>query len=412
MNKITIFGSYSKNSVGDKAILISLLDLIARSKKYHVQIDVLAYDKKTIENEIKEYTWKNQVKVIPIVKNLSSLKKKPKFKYSKIIFNKLPNFLKTTIGLYTFKKLMNNYEYKNSDGLIIGGGNLLMDLYPTWPGRPFTIQNNFLKENKPTYLLGVGALPINNFISKKLIKKTISRAEKVFVRDKRSQKYITENLKEKAEFKPDLAFSFPLKKINKTSRNSIVCAVNTAPLYGKDWPIKDKKKYKFYIRSVSKELYLFYKTRPKVSYVFFDTNYPLDSTSTKEIIDNLIRLGYPPEKISYEDKLHTCLEICTIINKADLVVTTRLHAAILSLISGKPIVALRYQPKVEEVLKSSGLNAQAILNIDEIKEMHHRLESITHKKAFFLKKEQLEYSNKINEENSREHPVFTTNEKF
>jgi hypothetical protein len=63
---ITLFGSYNKNSLGDRAILISLLNLIFSEAKNSIFVRVLCFDEEAIRDEISQYEWSKSVDVTPI----------------------------------------------------------------------------------------------------------------------------------------------------------------------------------------------------------------------------------------------------------------------------------------------------------------------------------------------------------
>jgi len=63
---ITIFGSYNSGSIGDKAILVSLLDLLFRVADFPIKINVVAFNPEAIEAEIKVFPWSPSVYVCSI----------------------------------------------------------------------------------------------------------------------------------------------------------------------------------------------------------------------------------------------------------------------------------------------------------------------------------------------------------
>lgn len=395
--RLTIFGSYNKNSVGDKAILISLLDLLFRNSTFKLKINVLAFQAKSISDEIQNYKWKENVNIVPLGSPTTS-KNSQKYRYKKRIFDKIPRFLQTIFGLYLFNKSLKNINYQATDALIIGGGNLLMDMYATWPGRPFILQRKFLNNDKPTYLLGVGAFPIKNKLSNHLLRCVTQNSQLVFVRDKETREFIQHKWNIPAEYHPDLAFSFPLNKDSYPKKNlSLKIAINVAPLYGKSWPYQDYANHKYYIDLVSKQLFNYYSNNKKVRYVFYDTNYPTDREASLIIINKIVKLGYPQEFISYDDRLHTSAEIVNILKTTDFAITTRLHASILAIRTGIPIIAIAYQPKVLSVLSAAGIDNHAIIDVSRLEKISSSLNILNQKKEIFkLDSKQLDKLDNIN----------------
>jgi len=387
---ITVFGSYNKSSVGDKAILVSLLELLFKYSPNELKVEVFEFQKGAIIDEISDYKWKNNVKILSLGETKKNLKKNRRNLF-KTILPFLPKSTQTLIAMLLSYKSISRFDLKNSDALIIGGGNLLMDLYPSWPGRLFALYYFFKKNSKPIYLLGVGAFPIRKRLSDFLLKKIAQNSKQILVRDKNTLKYVREHWRLKSEYIPDLAFSYPIKNIPLHSQKTNKIAINVIPVYGEDWPYQNEEKYTQYIKNVSRQLLKYSRVNKETKYVFFDTNYPMNRTATLAVIEELQENNFSKELISYEDKLHTSKEITEIIMKCDFAVVTKLHAAILALRTGLPILALEYQPKVRSVLNAVGIDNEAILELNQSDLLFERMMSLDKsKKSFKLDKNILE----------------------
>lgn len=73
--------------------------------------------------------------------------------------------------------------------------------------------------------------------------------------------------------------------------------------------------------------------------------YPVDDSRTaREIFEGL--------NVEIDGSFHTPGQLLERISEADLVISTRMHLAILSLISRTPVVAVAYEPKTLELFKS------------------------------------------------------------
>ena len=137
---------------------------------------------------------------------------------------------------------------RHSDGLIIGGGNLLMDLFPNWPIRPFGIAREFHRMNTPVVLAGVGAFPIETWWGKYFLRHLAKSASQVWVRDRQTEAFLNSQWRVPAIYHPDFAFSFPMHELDRCQKESPseeFIAVNIAPVYGqKAGPIKRRKNTK------------------------------------------------------------------------------------------------------------------------------------------------------------------------
>jgi polysaccharide pyruvyl transferase WcaK-like protein len=389
--KITIFGSYNRNSIGDKVILISLLDLLLRDSKF--KIDVITLDKETILAEIKKYPWKKNVNIIPLRSEPAVTQKTTKTS----IFRRIPGIAQIILGGFVFNKSLNKINVKNSDALIIGGGNLLMDMYPSWPIRLFILQRKFLAKNKPTYFIGVGAFPIKGKINSYLLKSVLKKARLIFVRDEQTQKFLKNKWDIENKSHPDLAFSYPRKEIKSGRKNENKrIAINAAPIFGQNWPYKNPAKYKKYIENFSSQLFQYYLRNKNVEYIFYETNYPTDSEAPLSIIQRLVKLGYPKKSIEYENKLNTVTELEEKIRTCDIAISTRLHAGILALKIDKPVICIAYQPKVISVFKKVGLS-KSIVEIDMMKNINKHLDLIEkHPEGYKLDEQKMKTLNKTN----------------
>ena len=372
--RITIFGSYNNSSIGDKAILVSLLHLLFNNSPENLKVNVFEFQKGALEPELSKYKWNKNVTIFSLSQNSSTLEETNNNFFLKRIFKSLPKSLRTLIAMLLFQKSIKRFSVENSNALIIGGGNLLMDLYPAWPGRLFVLYRLFTTKRKPIYLIGVGAFPISQRINDYLLKKVAKGSKYVLVRDKDTLNYVQRKWGLQAEYIPDLALSYPLSKpYNSQSRKKNIVAVNVVPIYGKGWPYQDEEKYQRYIETISKQLFDYYLLNNKTRYVFYDTNYPMNRSASLAVIKELLKSHYPKEFISYEDRLHTSDEITKILMNCNYSITTKLHAAILALRTGIPVIALVYQPKVKSVLRALGIHEKAILELKELDNLSERM---------------------------------------
>jgi len=376
--KLTIFGSYNQSSIGDKAILVSLLELLFSEAKGSIKVEVICFDQKAIKNEIKDFSWSNDVSVISLA-NISGLTNDDHRKHSSIkqIYFLIPRQLRTWIQTiwYGSKIIMTNLR-SNSNGLIIGGGNLLMDMYPSWPLRLYLISRQFSQKKLPVIFAGVGAFPINTKIGKRLIEKSVRNATLVFVRDKKTQEYLINNFNITVKSHPDFALSFPIQtKHNSMPERQLRIAVNFAPIYSKWWPYQDQERYYKFIEDFARGLFEFFASvEGKITFWFYDSNLS-DQPGTEELIASLLNLGIPKQNISHSTDIVTSIEIVQGLQHSRFAIVTRLHAGLLALRAGLPTITIVYQPKVKDVLHNIGLK-KGIVEIDEMSTLYSRIDEL------------------------------------
>lgn len=385
--EIAIFGSYTDNSIGDKAILIGLIDILFKNSSLPLHIKILSFHKHSIEVEIKDYNWARHTEVISLkpTENHTPEMGKKMHNYTQLILSLLPKMIQTLVGMTLFSTKLRKIFPKKSNGLIIGGGNLLMDMFPMWPGRPYLLAKQYHNANLPVIIAGVGAFPIQTPLSKFLFKNLIQKANLVFVRDHETKKYIQQTWRSQVQYHPDFALSFPLPKMPPQHTRKSTVAVNIAPIFSKVWPYKNPQKYQYILNVLAKSLYKYFvSSQGTISYYFYDTNYPTDRIATLELINRLVTLGISPKKIQYEDRLHSSRETIQKLRGIRFAVVTRLHAGIIAIRTGTPIIAIAYQPKVKTVLKAIGIKTDAIIDIDNIEEIDMSLKKIDSNPYHFM----------------------------
>src|SRR2546423_9469780 len=63
MEKITIIGSYTRQSIGDRLILLSLLDLLFRVGSEQLRVEAVTFDSESFEREVAAFTWRERVEI-------------------------------------------------------------------------------------------------------------------------------------------------------------------------------------------------------------------------------------------------------------------------------------------------------------------------------------------------------------
>lgn len=359
---VSIFGSYTKQSVGDKIILVALLDLMFRVADPALEVEVVAFDKHSIAEAIQPYSWRQRVRVQGVAVRASGgdtpLSNRSRFAWQRALFGLLPPRTQRWVRTRVLLRRLPRAFSPHSRALIIGGGNLLMDLYPALPELLSAAVSEFVKTNRPVSIIGVGAFPISTARGKRLLRGVVSQARRVSVRDEETAEHIHEHWQVPAEVFPDLAFSFPvpsgLSPILLAKKPTV--AVNVASVYGPDWPYRDAAKYARYVESViSVLLHVEKQYDGTVEFRFFNTNFPVDYKTSLAIVDRLRSAGISDERVDHIEGLQSPKSTAKIMAGASCAFVTRMHAGILAARMGLPVVAVAYQPKVRDVFKTVGL---------------------------------------------------------
>ncbi|MDO5707047.1 MAG: polysaccharide pyruvyl transferase CsaB [Andreesenia angusta] len=317
MSKVVISGYYGFNNMGDESILTAI---ITDLRKNIPDIDI------TVLSENPEITEKNH--------NIKAVYRKNIFKIIKSI--------------------------RKSDLLISGGGSLLQDV---------TSKRNVLyylfimyigiimKKKVMIYSQGMG--PIRSEFNKKLTKRVLEKIDIITLRDSRSERFLKEiELKNPNVFvtaDPVLALSQENLDIGK----SILIGENLDFGARKNigFVIRGKAKSKEFIEKLTKlsdRLVL----EGGLNVVFIPFHHGQDLGILREIEANT------REKVICLHDEYSIPELLSIIGNMDLIVGERLHSLIFSSVMKVPIIALSYDPKINNYL--GYISEKVFSDIDEI----------------------------------------------
>tara|TARA_B110000467_G_scaffold155975_1_gene168937 strand:+ start:1349 stop:2536 length:1188 start_codon:yes stop_codon:yes gene_type:complete len=353
--KISIFGSYNKASLGDTAILLGLISSLYRLFAGKLIINVLVLKKININLELKEIGLNLSVNEVVIDK----LKKES---------NPLKILLLKIKRRFFDKNILDRKQIRDSlldsDYLLIGGGNLIMDLYPQWISILNTVCGEALALNKKYFFIGVGAAPIATIKGKKSLFYCLSNANAVYFRDSMSKLYCEKEIDfYNSNIIPDLALGLMIKAETEILKDKIFI-FNIASVFGNDWPYKDNDKFNNYISGMVNLTILIKKIKKIDELVIFNSNYPTD-TQGSELFFKMIKKEIKDIPIRYMESSSSVYELIKLSQSAEYAITTRLHAGIIAFYGGANLIAISYQPKVNDVLKEYNITHK-ILHIEEV----------------------------------------------
>lgn len=359
MKKVAVFGSYNGSSIGDNAILYGILNCLLTMDE-EVEIIILTFNKCIeLENESLFDFEEKRIKesIIHVIKSDNS----SLFLQAMNIYNKFKlKFNLTSI----IDKVKLNDELAKCDLLLIGGGNLLMDYYPSWPNMLKDVCSIANKLALPYYLLGVGAGPISRQESVLIFKELIENSGACYVRDNKSKDILSNvGIDKNVSISVDLAFGIESLITNNLDKDRIT--INLASVYARGWPEENLDKFEAYIDQVlniTNSLSVKYGIK---KLEVFSSNYPLDNYACEYFIKRL-----PDDyKVIYTDAKLSVSDIIRLNRFAVASLVTRLHAGIMASKSCENLYAIVYQPKVETVLKQTGVNVQTFNILTECKEV-------------------------------------------
>lgn len=319
--KVSIFGSYNGSSIGDTAILLGLISSIFRVLGDDVEITVITFGSIGINEELAELGIKKRVKEISANRGF------PDYSYG---IGELLNRSWRYVKRIQRKSILNEGRVREglrgSDILLIGGGNLVMDLYESWPRALMSVCNVSNNLHIPYGFIGVGSAPINTAQGKKNLLASLELSSGVCFRDSASKEYCAEHLKfYRSSVGPDLAFGIECPSVTQTDKADVLL-VNLAGVYSECWPVKDQDKYSAYLSNMVDVVDRLVESLSIKELVVFNTNYPLDEIASEDFLNKYRDSSRAPVPLSLVRGRHTVASLLRICSQAKYSLVTRLHA--------------------------------------------------------------------------------------
>jgi polysaccharide pyruvyl transferase CsaB len=328
--KVGIVGNYGNNNKGDEAILEGIIQQLEEGLQLS-RADITVFSNQ--EEQMKETFGVHARKLY----------------YKK--GGRMGTFLNTMRE--------NKQAVQSLDLLIIGGGGIFMDLYGT-ESFLFGLYGYLAKKaGTPAVLYGVGAGPIKTKIGAFILKQLAHSVKLVTVRDPESKALMESiGINRDIHIIGDPAFKLPVNNDTHSFHPSIKkIAITAVPYYhGSYWPTENLAKYHDYVEGMAKNIDALLKQDPTLEINFFSTKQPQDTDVTKDIAS---RLTDPSLVTVYEDTFDA-KEMASFTHQHDLVIGTRLHSLILSLVSETPMMAVAYHHKVKDFMDMLELSDRVI----------------------------------------------------
>lgn len=336
MMVIGIVGNYGNDNQGDESILEGIITQLEN----------------TFSIERKD--------IIVFTKNMEQTKRRYRTDVAPLFIDRKTDPMKVAATIVHHRKI-----FASLDLLIIGGGGILMDLYRN-NAIVFGIYGLLVKMTKvPAAIFGPGVGPIDTLLGEKIIKLIANSAEVIAVRDEQSKQMLHDiGVNKPINVIMDPAFYLPYEKEQKKNNKPLKIGV-TAITYFHDsyWPTHDEAKYQAYIHGMAKNLDHILQKEPEAEVQFFSTKHPYDTNTTKDIRE----LMQYKERTAVCDRLLTHQEIIDLITEQDVVIGTRLHSLIMSIVAKTPVIGVSYYDKVMDVMTAVGCKENTV-TINQVSE--------------------------------------------
>ena len=357
MRAVAIFGSYNGSSIGDTAILLGLLASLQRIGFGGTRIRVIVPRVFDLDLELKAAG-------LLIDYELIALDQAPKNLFQRVvkkIFRLLaPKSLQARRAEARVKDAI-----KDCSILLVGGGNLIMDLYPAWPEFIQRICRASVDAGVPYSFVGVGAGPFNTESGKRALRECLQDAYRVYFRDDNSKALCQRVLQfDRSDVMPDLAAALPCASSVRQVRVHARALVNVAAIWGSSWPQPDLHRFERYIREMCTFVGSACQRFGITELQIYESNVgdaEASNAFSKEFLERYgssISLIPSPSSTSVAD-------LVAMACSARMAFVTRLHAGILASKGGCQLVAVCYQPKVGDVLRELGLKP-CLINLSDL----------------------------------------------
>ncbi len=250
---------------------------------------------------------------------------------------------------------------RGADCVILTGSGVLSDHFGGPLNFPYTIFVFTLlarTTRAPLILLSVGAGPLRSPLSRWLVKRCLRLASYVSARDLTSKR-ILDGLGTGVRIPvvPDLACGLAVgeARVHADAR-PVTVAINPFPQFDpRYWPVADGSRYRSYVTMLA--AFASWLLEQGYRVVFFPTQIHADTLVMRDIQAALASTNpRGGTRLVFDLGIRDVHELLARIVETDLVVATRFHGILLSLLLRKPVLALANHHKMADLVTDLGLS--------------------------------------------------------
>jgi polysaccharide pyruvyl transferase WcaK-like protein len=345
--KIGVFGHYGNSNLGDESIILSVLQNL-KKRLPDAEFIGLSLNPENSKNRfaMESYPIRNQSSGQHRLNFINSI--------DHFLLYKLIN--KPARELLFLKKSFQ--VLKSIDLLLVCGSNQFIDTFGGVRGYPYTLTKwTFLAKMRGIKVVyaSVGAGPILNNNTYRMLKPALKKADHISYRDSGSKRMIESRIENvRGSICPDLAHGLTIKpKSVRKNQEKIVVGINPMPVFDQRyWYKSEEDKYRDYVDKLSR--FAKYLADKGYAVQLFNTH-PKDLNVASDIIENLKKMGLEQHQLPKIIKLFSVEDLIDEIANMDIIVATRFHASVLPLRFGIPVLGIGYYRKTDELLTDIGL---------------------------------------------------------
>lgn len=346
---IAVFGSYNGSSIGDSLILLGLISSLSRVLPSGARICVYHFNHSSPLNDrdLKALALDREI----IIKFKTVSPATWKGYAGRWLIKSMP--IAHRLRLKLLARLLIRLERIEEDHLIVGGGNLVMDLFEVWPFCLKRVIDACKAQGRPYSLLGIGAGPIGSVYAATIFRRILDTAHAVELRDQQSLELCRLQLNyDGGRVMPDPALATHIHEQLLPRRPiKTQLGINVAGVWGHGWPYTNQSRYRDMLRAYSALVSRLCQQYAYTNIVFIVSN--LADVKAAHDLAELTKIASPSVNLDYSDyKSLSPIKLLEAVSACNFIVTTRLHACLASGMTGRNFMAFSYQHKVANVLGS------------------------------------------------------------
>lgn len=309
--------------------------------------------------------------------------------------------------------------YKNLHGVemfFVSGGGQLDDYWGGPWSHPYTLFKYALLaklRGAKVCFVSVGAGPLDSSLSRFFDRWALTAAAYRSYRDADSRKYVTDvvGFKRNDFVYPDLAFSWQVKDYhyNKVSSETRpIIAIGPMSYFDpRIWPEKDETVYHNYLSKLA--TFTEWLLENNYTILFITGEAVHDRWAIDDLRHILSERGVSAGNDQIIDEhIETVEDLMSKLATVSIVVASRFHGVLLSLLLHKPVVALSYHRKINELMADTGQSEYCLsiadFQVETLQERFTSLETNSAKASAQISERVSTYQSALNEQYAR---IFT-----
>lgn len=344
--RIVVAGEIFSSNLGDYAIFDSLRTILTSKDVEVIPLDI---------------SFRKGLSSINITDSLSSSKNRRSWKIilpNGLKHNQLTQYFISRVMWYFSTKAKSERYWENliksSDGVIIGGGQLITDTESFFSPKLNQIVDIAQRHNKPFAILGCGVGDNIGIQAKKIYKKILNQAVYVAFRDAGSVNKVQSYIDNKTILNvyPDLAFALNSNVLKKISdKQNTICGLNVMPL-------SFFKNFDSTVEDMDEAAYLcFWKRLTQgainagMKIVIMTNGNLQDYEQAKTVYLMLLESGI---EVTLFDRPQQPSDLYNQIGMIDYLVAMRMHSGIIGQAFGRGVATLVWDQKIPDVWNTVG----------------------------------------------------------